>query len=218
MELANLAKYIDHTLLDPRATWEDIRNALDLAVRLGGATACVPLNYVKRSVDYLGRTVPVTTIVDYPFGYSSTAVKAFEAYEAAENGAGEVETVINIGWIKDERYSKTEQEIKEIRRAIGNIPFTVIVETGALTDREKIESARLASSAGADYIKTSTGFHTPGVRTDDILILAGNTSAGFKIKASGGICTLEQAIELLSLGADRICASRLLPILNEVLR
>ena len=210
---------VDHTLLSQTATWEDIKTVLDDAVKYETASACIPPTYVKQAVKYLkGRnsSLPVCTVIGFPNGYSTTAVKVFEARDAVQNGASEIDMVINIGMLKDKKYAKVEDEIHAVHEACDGRVLKVIIETCLLTKEEKILLCQLVSQSKADYIKTSTGFSTGGATKEDIALMRAYCAPSLKIKAAGGIGSLEDAEDFLRLGADRLGTSRIIKLAEKM--
>ncbi len=215
MEVREILKHVDHTLLAQGATWEEIRQICDDAMHYGTAPVCIPPDYVRQAKDYVGDRMAVCTVIGFPNGYMTTAAKEFEAKDALENGADEIDMVINIGWVKDRKFDLVEQEIRTLKAAAGQKILKVIIETCLLTDEEKVELCHVVTLAGADYIKTSTGFSTGGATFDDVRLFAANVGPGVKIKAAGGIASLAGAEEFLRLGADRLGTSRVVKIVKQ---
>lgn len=209
-----MLKYVDHTLLAQTATWEEIRQILDDAMKYETASACIPAAYVKQAADYVEGKLPICTVIGFPNGYSTTETKVFETKDAIEKGASEIDMVINVGYLKDKRYDEIEAEIKAIREACGENILKVIIETCLLTDEEKIKMCEIVTNAGADYIKTSTGFSTGGATFADVALMKANVGANVKVKAAGGISSFDDAEEFVKLGADRLGTSRLIKILK----
>ena len=209
MDRSEIFSKIDHTLLRQDATWEQIRALCDEAIENGTASVCVPPDYVRQAANYLGGILPVCTVVGFPNGYSTTATKVFETSDAVSNGADEIDTVINIGWVKDRRYEDILAELTAIKRACGGRILKVIIETCLLTEEEKIKMCRIVSESGADFIKTSTGFSTGGATLEDIRLFKANVAPHVRIKAAGGIRTPEEAEAFIEAGASRIGASRI---------
>ena len=209
-----IMKYVDHTLLLQGATWEDIKVVCDDAVKYGTASVCIPPSYVKQAAEYLGGKMAVCTVIGFPNGYSTTAVKCAETADAIENGAAEIDMVINIGDLKAEKYDKIRDEIKSIKAVCGNKILKVIIETCLLTEEEKIDMCRIVTEAGADFIKTSTGFSSAGATFDDIRLFAENVGEGVRIKAAGGIKSFDDAEQFIALGAERLGTSRLITLLK----
>lgn len=215
MDLDRIVKAVDHTLLAVNATWEQIAEALDDAVRFGVASACIPPSYIGRAKEYVGDAVKLCTVIGFPNGYSTTAVKVFEAKQALADGADEIDMVVNIGWLKDGLLEEVTDEIAAVKKACGDHILKVIVETCLLTDQEKVAMCVAVTQAGADFIKTSTGFSAAGATPHDILLFAGNVGSGVKIKAAGGITSLEDARHFLDIGAQRLGTSRIVSILKN---
>ncbi len=206
--------HVDHTLLSQSATWEDIKAICDDAIKYATASVCIPPSFVKQAADYLGGRVPVCTVIGFPNGYNTTSVKLVEAADAIENGADEIDMVINIGDLKAGKYKELANEISLLKLACNDKILKVIIETCLLTDEEKIAMCKIVTDAGADYIKTSTGFSTGGANAADIKLFAENVGENVKIKAAGGIKSFEDAEMFLSLGADRLGTSRLVTLLK----
>lgn len=205
---------VDHTLLQQTATWADIKQICDDGVAYGCASVCIPTAYVKQAADYLGERLPVCTVIGFPNGYSTTAVKVFETRDAIANGAREIDMVINIGWAKDGRWDELKSEISAIKEACGELVLKVIIETCLLTDEEKIRLCEIVSESGADYIKTSTGFSTAGATREDVALFKAHVASHVKIKAAGGISSLQDAEDFLNLGADRLGTSRIVKLVK----
>ncbi len=215
MDREQIFQAVDHTLLAPGATWEEIRRLCDDAVQYHTASVCIPPSYVSRAKEYLKGQMPVCTVIGFPNGYQTTAVKVFETGDALANGADEIDMVINIGDLKDKNYPKILKEIQAVKEACGSHILKVIIETCLLTEEEKIEMCRLVTEAGADFIKTSTGFSRGGATFDDIRLFAGHIGPQVKIKAAGGISSFEDAEEFLRLGAARLGTSRIVKLAKE---
>lgn len=215
MDGKELVKHVDHTLLLQSSTWEEIRQICEDAVKYGTASVCIPPSYVKQAADYLQGRVAVCTVIGFPNGYMTTAVKEFETKDAIQNGAAEIDMVINIGWLKDKKYDLLEEEIRTLKAACGERILKVIIETCLLTEEEKIKMCGIVTKAGADYIKTSTGFSTAGATFDDVKLFAEHIGEKVKIKAAGGISSLEDAEKFLALGADRLGTSRIIKLLKK---
>ena len=214
--IKDILSKVDHTLLSQGATWEEIKALCDDAVKYGTASVCIPPSFVKRCAEYLkDKGVLVCTVIGFPNGYATTEAKVFETEDAIKNGADEIDMVINIGDVKMGGYDKVLDEIKRIKAACGQKTLKVIIETCLLTDEEKIEMCRVVSKSGADFIKTSTGFSTAGATFDDIKLFAENVEKHVKIKAAGGISSIEDAEKFISLGADRLGTSRIVKILKN---
>jgi deoxyribose-phosphate aldolase len=215
MDVKEMVKHVDHTLLLQPSTWEEMKQICDDAVTYGTASVCIPPSYVKQAADYLQGKVPVCTVIGFPNGYMTTAVKEFETKDAIANGAAEIDMVINIGWLKDKKYDLLEEEIRTLKAACGDKILKVIIETCLLTDEEKIKMCEIVTKAGADYIKTSTGFSTAGATFEDVKLFAEHVGPNVKIKAAGGISSLEDAEKFLALGADRLGTSRIIKLLKK---
>ncbi len=215
MNINELLSKADHTLLAPDATWEKIKEVLDDGIRFSTASACIPASYVKAAKEYVGDRLKICTVIGFPCGYSTTAVKCFEAEDAVRNGADEIDMVINIGKVKDRLYSEVLDEIKAVKASCGDKILKVIIETCLLTDDEKREMCRIVSRSGADFIKTSTGFSKGGATFADIELFANNVESHVKIKAAGGISSLADAEKFISLGADRLGTSKVVAIAKK---
>ena len=214
MDVKEMVKHVDHTLLLQPSTWAEIKQICDDAVKYGTASVCIPPSYVKQAAEYLDGRVAVCTVIGFPNGYMTTATKAFETKDALENGAAEIDMVINIGWLKDQKYDLLEKEISILKAVCGDKILKVIIETCLLSDEEKIKMCEIVTKAGADYIKTSTGFSTAGATFDDVKLFAEHVGANVKIKAAGGISSLDDAEKFLALGADRLGTSRIIKLLK----
>ena len=209
MEMKEILSKVDHTLLAQAATWADIQALCDDGMKYHTASVCIPASYVKQAKDYVGDKLPICTVIGFPNGYSTTKVKCFEAFDAVQNGADEIDMVINLGWVKEGQYDKILQEINSVKISChGNI-LKVIIETCMLTDEEKIKLCEVVSNSAADYIKTSTGFGGGGATREDVALMAAHMTNGKKIKAAGGIANLQDAEDFLKLGADRLGTSRI---------
>ena len=215
MDKKQLLGMVDHTLLAQGATWNEIRQLCDDAITYETASVCIPPSYVKMAKKYVGSRMKVCTVIGFPNGYETTAVKVFETKDAVAAGADEIDMVINIGWVKDSRYDLVQKEIEEIHQACDGRILKVIIETCLLTEEEKIKMCELVTNAGADYIKTSTGFSTGGAIFDDIRLFAKHVGEGVKIKAAGGISSMDDAEKFLTLGADRLGTSRIVKIVKK---
>ena len=214
--IKNILSKVDHTLLLQGATWEEIRELCDDAAKFGTASVCVPPSFVQRCAEYLkDKDILVCTVIGFPNGYNTTEVKVFETSNAIENGADEIDMVINIGDVKMGDYDKILDEIKRIKNACGEKTLKVIIETCLLTDEEKVNMCRVVSESGADFIKTSTGFSTAGATFDDVKLFAENVEKHVKIKAAGGISSIDDAEKFISLGAERLGTSRIVKILKN---
>ncbi len=215
MDGNEILKHVDHTLLLPLSTWEEIKQICDDAVKYQTASVCIPPSFVKQASEYLQGKMAVCTVIGFPNGYMTTKVKEFETKDALANGASEIDMVINIGWLKDKKYDLVEEEIRILKAACEEKILKVIIETCLLTQEEKIRMCQIVTSAGADYIKTSTGFSTAGATFDDVKLFAGHVGEKVKIKAAGGISSLDDAEKFLSLGADRLGTSRIVKLVKK---
>lgn len=216
MDKKELLKTVDHTLLTQTATWTEIRQILDDGIAYGTASACIPASYVKQAADYVNGKLPICTVIGFPNGYHTTAVKVYETKDAIANGAAEIDMVINIGWLKDGRYQDLEDEIRQIHEACDGRILKVIIETCLLTEEEKIKMCEIVTNAGAEYIKTSTGFSTAGATFADVKLMQEHVGKDVKIKAAGGIASLDDAEEFLRLGADRLGTSRMIKLIKNI--
>ena len=215
MNRDEVLKHVDHTLLTQTATWEEIKEILDDGIKYSTASACIPAAYVKQSAEYVEGKLPICTVIGFPNGYSTTAVKVFETKDAIENGASEIDMVINIGMLKDKRYQDVEAEIRQIKETCGEKILKVIIETCLLTEDEKIKMCEIVTKVGADYIKTSTGFSTAGATFEDVDLMRKHVGENVKVKAAGGISSFDDAEEFIRLGADRLGTSRLVKIMKN---
>ena len=214
-ELHDILSRVDHTLLSQTATWAEIRTICDDGVKYGCASVCIPASYVRRAAEYVDGKIAVCTVIGFPNGYDTTAAKCFEAADAVKNGASEIDMVINIGWVKDGLYDDVLAEIRAVKEACAGKLLKVIIETCMLTDAEKIELCRVVSESGADYIKTSTGFGGGGATREDVALFKAHVAPHVKIKAAGGISTVEDIEKFLDLGADRLGTSRAVKLLTS---
>lgn len=205
---------VDHTLLTQNATWEDIKQILDDGIKYNVASACIPASYVKKAKEYVGDKLPICTVIGFPNGYSTTAVKIFETEDAIKNGADEIDMVINITDVKNENFDAILEEIKDIHKACNGKILKVIIETCLLTEEEKIKMCEIVTKSGAEYIKTSTGFSTGGATFNDIALMKKYVGKDVKIKAAGGISSLDDAAKFMELGADRLGTSRIVKIIK----
>ena len=212
MERNEIYRRVDHTLLAQTATWEEIRRICDDALEYGTASVCIPPSYVGRAKEYLGDRMAVCTVIGFPNGYNTTAVKVFETEDAVANGADEIDMVINIGWLKDQEYDRILDEIRRVKAACAGRILKVIIETCLLSEEEKIRMCGIVTEAGADFIKTSTGFSTAGATFDDIRLFAEHVGEGVRMKAAGGIKSFGDAEEFIRLGADRLGTSRIVKL------
>ena len=215
MEKQDIICHIDHTLLKQTATWEQIERLCVEAINHKTASVCIPPCYVKQASEFVKKQIPICTVIGFPNGYHTTDVKVFETENAIANGADEIDMVINIGWVKDQKYDLVEEEIRTLKAACGEKILKVIIETCLLTDEEKVKMCEVVTSAGADYIKTSTGFSTGGATFADVELFAKHVGPNVKIKAAGGISSMEDAEKFLALGADRLGTSRIVKIIKK---
>lgn len=214
MNREKLLGMVDHTLLAQTATWAEIKEILDDAMKYKTASACIPASYVKQAAEYVDSKLPICTVIGFPNGYSTTAVKVAETADAVANGVSEIDMVINVGFLKDGRYDEVEDEIKQIKKACQGRILKVIIETCLLTEEEKIKMCQIVTTAGADYIKTSTGFSAAGATFDDVALMKKYVGPEVKIKAAGGISSFDDAEEFVKLGASRLGTSRLVKLLK----
>lgn len=212
MNKHDIFEAVDHTLLTQDATWEEIKTICNDAIYYGTASVCIPPSYVKQASEYVQGKMKICTVIGFPNGYHTTAVKAFEAKDAIANGAEEIDMVINIGWLKDKKYKELEEEIKTLKSLCGDKILKVIIETCLLTEEEKIKMCEIVTAAKADYIKTSTGFSAAGATFEDVALFAEHVGAEVKIKAAGGIGSFADAEKFIELGADRLGTSRIIKI------
>lgn len=215
MSVEDIVARVDHTLLTQTATWEEIRQICDDAAAYGTASVCIPPSHVKRAKEYLKGRIAVCTVIGFPNGYNTTAVKVFETQDAVANGADEVDMVINLGWVKEGRFELVEEEIRAVKEAAGDKILKVIIETCLLDDGEKVKLCEVVTEAGADFIKTSTGFSTAGAVFEDIALFKKHVGPAVKIKAAGGIASMEDAERFAELGADRLGTSRIIKLLKS---
>ena len=212
MELSQILAACDHTLLAQTATWADIKAICDDGMKYKTASVCIPASFVKQAKDYVGDKLAICTVIGFPNGYATTASKCFMASDAVDNGADEVDMVINIGWAKEGKFDAIRDEIAAIKAACKGKLLKVIIETCLLTDEEKIAMCKAVTESGADYIKTSTGFSTAGATFADVELFAKHIGPNVKIKAAGGISSLEDAEKFIQLGASRLGTSRIVKI------
>lgn len=215
MDINKILSHCDHTLLAVDAKWDDIKQICDDGMKFKTASVCIPASYVKQASEYVGGKLSICTVIGFPNGYSTTAVKAFEAKNAVENGADEIDMVINVGWAKDGKFDEILNEIKEIKAACGGKILKVIIETCLLTDDEKRELCRVVTESGADFIKTSTGFSKGGATRDDIALFAENIGPHVRMKAAGGIRSFEDAEDYLKLGCERLGTSAIVKLVKN---
>lgn len=215
MNVNEILKHVDHTLLAQTATWEEIKQVCDDAIKYQTASVCIPPSYVKQASEYVKGKMAVCTVIGFPNGYMTTKTKEFETKEAIENGASEIDMVLNIGWLKDKKYDLVEKEIRTVKAACKDKILKVIIETCLLTDEEKVKMCEIVTKAGADYIKTSTGFAGAGATFADIELFAEHIGPDVKMKAAGGIASIEDAEKFLALGADRLGTSRIVRLVKS---
>ena len=215
MELKNILAKVDHTVLSQTAKWEDIRALCDDAVTYGTASVCIPPSYVKKAKEYVAEKMQVCTVIGFPNGYNTTASKVFETADAVQNGADEIDMVINLGWVKDGLWQELLDEIRAVREACEGKVLKVIIEICLLTDEEKVKLCEIVTDGEADYIKTSTGFSTAGATFHDVELFAQNVGNHVKIKAAGGISSLDDAEKFIELGASRLGTSRVVKIVKS---
>ena len=208
-ELQDILSRVDHTLLAQGATWKEIKAICDDGIKYGCASVCIPASYVKQAAEYVAGKIAVCTVIGFPNGYDTTKAKCLEALDAVQNGADEVDMVINIGWVKDQRWNDLLEEIKAVKQHCEGKLLKVIIETCLLTDDEKIKMCEIVSDSGADYIKTSTGFGGGGATREDVALFKAHVAPHVKIKAAGGIADLNDAKDFIALGADRLGTSRI---------
>lgn len=214
MDREEILNKVDHTLLAQTATWEEIREILDDAMKYHTASACIPAAYVKQAAEYVQGRLPICTVIGFPNGYHTTTVKVFETKDAVANGASEIDMVINIGFLKDKRYEEIEEEIRQVHAACEGRILKVIIETCLLTEEEKIKMCEIVTKAGAEFIKTSTGFSAGGATFEDVELMRKYVGANVKVKAAGGIASFADAEKFVELGADRLGTSRLIKIMK----
>ena len=206
---------VDHTLLSQTATWEEIKVICDDSIHYHTASVCIPPSYVKAVKDYVGDKMKVCTVIGFPNGYNTTAAKVFETADAVNNGADEIDMVINLGMVKDSRYDELTGEIRAIKKACNGKLLKVIIETCLLTEEEKIQLCKSVTEAGADFIKTSTGFSKAGATVADVALMRDNVGTDVKVKAAGGISSLADAEDMIKAGADRLGTSRIVKIIKS---
>ena len=212
MNINEILSKCDHTLLSVTSTWEEIKAICDDGMKFSTASVCIPASYVKEAKEYVGDRLAICTVIGFPNGYSTTATKVFECRDAIANGADEIDTVINVGYLKSGRYDEILAELRALKEACGNKILKVIIETCLLTDEEKIKMCEIVTASGADYIKTSTGFSTGGATREDVALFAAHIGEGVLIKAAGGIASLTDAEDFINLGASRLGTSRVVKI------
>lgn len=214
MNIKDILSKVDHTLLNPKATWEEIKNICDNGMKYSTASVCIPPSFVKRAKDYVGENLKICTVIGFPNGYNATDVKVFETENALENGADEIDMVINLGDLMDKKYDDILSEITKIKSVCGERVLKVIIETCLLSEEQKIKMCEIVTKSGADFIKTSTGFSTGGATFEDIELFAKYVGENVKIKAAGGISSIADAEKFISLGADRLGTSRIVKIVK----
>ena len=212
MEISEILAKCDHTLLAPAATWADIQAICDDGMQFKTASVCIPASFVQQAKAYVGNNLAICTVIGFPNGYATTAAKCFMAYDAVTHGADEVDMVVNIGWVKEGKFDAVTEEIRQVKAHCCGKILKVIIETCLLTDAEKIALCKCVTDGGADYIKTSTGFSTAGATFEDVALFAKHIGPKVKIKAAGGISSLEDAKKFIALGADHLGTSRLVKI------
>ena len=215
MEKSEILSKVDHTLLSQTATWAEIKAICDDGIKYGTASVCIPPSYVKKAAEYVCGKLKICTVIGFPNGYNTTVVKCAETEDAVKNGADEIDMVINVGFVKDGDYRAVLDEIKAIKKACGGKLLKVIIETCLLTDDEKIKLCGVVSESGADYIKTSSGFSTGGATLHDVELMRKHSAPTLKVKAAGGISSLEDAEKMIELGADRLGTSRIVKIVKS---
>lgn len=215
MDTKKILSMVDHTLLLQTSTWEEIRALCDDAIHYGTASVCIPPCFVQQAKEYVGNQMKICTVIGFPNGNHTTATKVFETIDAINNGADEIDMVINVGMLKAKNYDYVLNEIREIKDACGDKILKVIIETCLLTDEEKIRMCEIVTESGADFIKTSTGFSTGGATFDDIALFAEHVGKNVKIKAAGGISSMEDAERFIELGASRLGTSRIVKIVKN---
>lgn len=215
MTIEDILAKVDHTLLKVDATWDEIKEIIDDGIKYKTASVCIPASFVKRAAEYADGKVKICTVIGFPNGYSTTEAKCFEASNAVENGADEIDMVINVGALKEERYKDVEEEIRAVKKACNGKILKVIIETCLLNRNEKAKMCDIVTAAGADFIKTSTGFSKAGATKEDVVLMKKHVGPGVKVKAAGGISSIEDAAEFIALGADRLGTSRIVKILKE---
>lgn len=207
---------VDHTLLKQESTWELIREICDDGIKYGTASVCIPPSFVKAAKEYAGEKLKICTVIGFPNGYNTTAVKCFETEDAVQNGADEIDMVINIGWVKEKKWEELLNEIKAVKNSCQGRLLKVIIETCLLTEEEKVKMCEIVSESGAEYIKTSTGFSTGGATREDVALFAEHVKPGVQIKAAGGISSMKDAEDFIALGANRLGTSRIVKIVKEL--
>lgn len=215
MDNKSILKTVDHTLLKQTSTWSDIKEICEDAIKYEVASVCIPPSFVKQAKEFVGDKMQVCTVIGFPNGYNSTAVKVFETKDAIENGADEIDMVINLGMVKEGRFDEITNEIRAIKEACNGKILKVIIETCLLTDEEKIQMCKCVTDAKADFIKTSTGFSTSGATREDLILFRENIGEDVLIKAAGGIKDLDTAKDFIDIGAVRLGTSSIIKIINN---
>ena len=215
MNKQEIMRRVDHTILTTTATWEQVKKICDEGMKYETASVCIPPRYVKKAAKYVGNKLKICTVIGFPNGYNTTSVKCYETKEAILAGADEIDMVINLGFLRDKEYEKVKEEIIAIKEVCGEKILKVIIETCLLTEEEKCMMCRIVTEAGADYIKTSTGFSHGGATREDVQLMVENVGKGVKVKAAGGIADLSDAEDFLTLGASRLGTSRVVKAVKE---
>lgn len=215
MRKEDVLQKVDHTLLAQTATWQEIKQICEDAMTYQTASVCIPPSFVKQAKEYVGDRMAVCTVIGFPNGYNTTEVKKAETEDAIQKGADEIDMVINLGWVKEQRFDLIEEEIRVLKEACGEKILKVIIETCLLSEEEKIKMCEVVTKAGADFIKTSTGFSTGGATLEDIELFAKHVGSGVKIKAAGGIASFEDGEAFIKVGASRLGTSRLIKLMKE---
>ncbi len=215
MNIKDILSRCDHTILSQTATWEDVKNICDDGIKYQTASVCIPPCYVKKAKEYVGDKLKICTVIGFPNGYNTTSVKCFETEQAIQDGADEIDMVINIGELRAKNYSFVLDDIKAVKKACGNTLLKVIIETCLLTDEEKVKMCEIVTESGAEYIKTSTGFSAAGATKEDVILFEKNVGKNVKIKAAGGISSISDAEDFINLGASRLGTSRIVKIVKE---
>lgn len=215
MRKEDVLQKVDHTLLAQTATWQEIKQICEDAMTYQTASVCIPPSFVKQAKEYVGDRMAVCTVIGFPNGYNTTEVKKAETEDAIQKGADEIDMVINLGWVKEQRFDLIEEEIRVLKEACGEKILKVIIETSLLSEEEKIKMCEVVTKAGADFIKTSTGFSTGGATLEDIELFAKHVGSGVKIKAAGGIASFEDGEAFIKAGASRLGTSRLIKLMKE---
>ena len=215
MDIKKILSMVDHTYLKQDATWDEIKKTCDEGIKYKTASVCIPPSFVRLAKEYVGTELKICTVTGFPNGYSTTRTKCFESQEAVQNGADEIDTVINIGDLKSRNYGKVLSDLRDIKASCQGKLLKVIIETCLLTDEEKKKMCELVSESGADFIKTSTGFSTGGATREDIILFSKYVAPHVKIKAAGGISSIKDAEDFISLGASRLGTSRIVKIVEK---